>query len=67
MENVDFIDSAGLMVLIDAFRFAKNLDCHLSICSVAAPVKIVFELTQLDNVFTIFDNQDSYLAEAIAA
>lgn len=67
MENVEFIDSAGLMALIDAFRFAKDLDCKLGICSVAAPVKMVFELTQLDNVFNIFESQDSYLAEAIAA
>lgn len=67
MENVEFIDSAGLLALIEAFRFAKDLDCKLSICSVAAPVKMVFELTQLDNVFNIFDNQDSYLAEAVAA
>lgn len=67
MENVEFIDSAGLMALIEAFRFAKDLDCNMSICSVAAPVKMVFELTQLDNVFSIFDSQDSYFAEAIAA
>ena len=67
MENVEFIDSAGLMALIDAFRFAKDLDCKMSICSVAAPVKMVFELTQLDKVFNIFDSQDSYLVESKAA
>ncbi|MEO0835836.1 MAG: STAS domain-containing protein [Cyanobacteria bacterium J06642_3] len=60
MENVEFIDSAGLMILIEAFRFAKDLDCRMSFCSVAAPVKMVLELTQLDNVFNIFDNQDSF-------
>ena len=61
MKQVEFMDSAGLMALIEGFRLAKDLNCELAICSVAPPVRILFELTQLDNIFTIFDCQDSFM------
>ena len=61
MKEVEFMDSAGLMALIEGFRLAKDLKRDLSICSVAPPVRILFELTQLDNVFNIFDSQDSFI------
>lgn len=66
MEGIEFMDSAGLMALIEGFRFAQNKKRNVSICSVAPPVRMLFELTQLDNVFSIFDNQDSYLTRAVA-
>lgn len=61
MQQVEFIDSAGLMALIKGFHLARDLDCGLSICSVAPSVRMIFELTQLDKVFEIFENQDSFM------
>lgn len=60
MEAVEFMDSAGLMALIKAFRLAQSLEQKLSICSLAPSVRIMFELTQLDNAFEIFENRDSF-------
>ncbi|GAB4526708.1 MAG: STAS domain-containing protein [Pleurocapsa sp.] len=62
MAAVDFMDSAGLMALIKAFRLAESLEQRLSICSLAPSVRIMFELTQLDNAFEIFDNRESFEA-----
>jgi anti-anti-sigma factor len=62
MAAVDFMDSAGLMALIKAFRLAQSLGQRLSICSLAPSVRIMFELTQLDNAFEIFDNRESFEA-----
>lgn len=56
MEAVEFMDSAGLMVLIKAFRFAQSLDQRFAICSLAPSVRIMFELTQLDKAFEIFED-----------
>lgn len=58
MEKVEFMDSAGLMALIEAFRIAKDMQRSISICSVAPPVRMLFELTQLDNVFNIVESQE---------
>jgi anti-anti-sigma factor len=55
LEKVDFIDSAGLMALVSGVRKAKQLEKRLCFYSVCASHKIIFELTQLDRVFEIFD------------
>lgn len=60
MEAVEFMDSAGLMVLIKAFRLAQSLDQRFGICSLAPSVRIMFELTQLDKAFEIFDDQQEF-------
>ena len=59
------MDSAGLMALIEAFRLAQELEKELSICSVAPSVRMIFELTQLDRVFDIFDSKDSFISKTV--
>ncbi len=63
---VESIDSAGLMALIHSLRLAQSLGKRFSICSVSPSIQIIFELTQLDKVFEIFDCQATFAA-AIAA
>lgn len=60
MEAVEFMDSAGLMVLIKAFRLSESLGRRFGICSLAPSVKIMFELTQLDKAFEIFDDAEAF-------
>lgn len=60
MEAVEFMDSAGLMVLIKAFRLAESLGQRFGICCLAPSVRIMFELTQLDKAFEIFETQDEF-------
>ena len=60
IEAVEFMDSAGLMALIKAFRLAESLGRRFAICSLAPSVRIMFELTQLDKAFEIFDTQDAF-------
>ncbi len=60
MEAVEFMDSAGLMALIKAFRLAESLGRRFGICSLAPSVRMMFELTQLDKAFEIFDTQDDF-------
>jgi len=53
---VDFIDSAGLMVLISAHKVATDLNKRFSLCSLSKSTRMVLELTQLDQVFEILDS-----------
>lgn len=55
MGQVESIDSAGLMVLVAALTTAQRLNKRLALCSVSQSVRMIFELTQLDRVFDIFD------------
>lgn len=56
LEQVESLDSAGLMALVYAQRLAQVLERRFSLCSVPAPIQIIFELTQLDQVFEIFES-----------
>ncbi|MGL5805172.1 MAG: STAS domain-containing protein [Xenococcaceae cyanobacterium] len=60
MKEVEFLDSAGLMALIKGFRLAQSLGKSLSICSIPPSVRMIFELTQLDTVFEIFENREKF-------
>ena len=62
MEEIEFMDSAGLMALIKGFRLLQGLNRRFSICSVAPSVRIVFEVTQLDKVFEIFNSKEDFEA-----
>ena len=61
--EVTFIDSAGLMALVSGLKQAKKMQRSFSICSVSAGVRMVLELSQLDRVFEIFENVESFEAE----
>ncbi|MGD1941430.1 MAG: STAS domain-containing protein [Leptolyngbyaceae cyanobacterium] len=55
MSRVESLDSAGLVSLISALRTARNLSKRFCLCSVPPSIRIVFELTQLDQVFEFAD------------
>jgi anti-anti-sigma factor len=55
LEQVESMDSAGLMALVHGLRVAQSLEKSFSICSVSPSIRIIFELTQLDSVFEILD------------
>ncbi len=65
MSEVESLDSAALMTLVSALGLAQRLNKRFSLCSLSAPARIIFELTQLDRAFEI-DNQSSYLEAAAA-
>ena len=57
LEQVDSIHSAGLMALVAGVKEALQLEQRLCLCSVSPAHRIIFELTQLDKVFEIFENK----------
>ena len=61
LAHVDFMDSSGLVALARCLKVARQNGCRLVLCNLQAPVKLIFELTQLDAVFEIFDNYDAVL------
>jgi anti-sigma B factor antagonist len=65
MSKVEFLDSAGLMCLVSAYRLAKGLGKRFSVCSLTPSVRMIFELTQLDESLEIFESPAEF-AEVIA-
>ena len=70
MHQVEFIDSAGLMAIVSAFSLAQRLNKKLSVCCLSPSVRIIFELSQLDQALEIYEGRQAYEAsvdEKIAA
>ena len=61
MRQVEFIDSTGLIAIVSAFRLAQRLNKKLSVCSLSPSVRIIFELTQLDQALEIYDDRQVYI------
>lgn len=55
MEEVESLDSAGLMAFVSAMSFSKSVGRRFSLRSVSPSVRIIFELSQLDSVLDIED------------
>jgi anti-sigma B factor antagonist len=55
LSQVTFIDSTALATLIKGMKRTRNYSGDLHICGLAAPVRIIFELTRLDKAFRIFE------------
>lgn len=56
LEQVESLDSAGLMALVSSLRLAQSIGTRFSLCGVSPSIRIIFELTQLDRVFEIFES-----------
>ncbi len=61
LAKVDFMDSSGLVSLVKGLKTARQSNCRLILCNVAAPVRLVLELTHLDSVFEIFNTYEDVL------
>ncbi|MHC4939691.1 MAG: STAS domain-containing protein [Planctomycetota bacterium] len=58
MGGVTFVDSSGLATLIEALQGTKAYDGKLVLCSLSSTVLGVFQLANLDNIFSISDSRD---------
>lgn len=61
LAQVEFIDSYGLIALVKGLKAARQNSCRLVLCNLQASVRLVFELTQMDSVFEIFESYDAFL------
>lgn len=63
LSQVDFMDSSGLVTLVTGLKAARQSGLRLVLCNLQAPVRLIFELTQLDSVFEIFESYDAVLTK----
>ncbi len=67
LQNVPYIDSAGLGTLVSALKTARERGGNVWLAGLTAQVKMVVELTRLHFVFDIFDDVESALNELVGA
>jgi anti-sigma B factor antagonist len=59
LEDVEFLDSTGLGVLVGALKRLRSHDGELSLVCTQQRILKVFEITGLTKVFAIYDSVDS--------
>ena len=59
LANVVFVDSSALAELLRSQRAARESDGDLVLVNMSDPVRIILELTALEQVFTIETGQDA--------
>lgn len=62
LSDVPYMDSAGLGVLVSGLKNANRLSGDLRIWGLQEEVKSIFELTRLNKVFQIFDDEGAAVA-----
>lgn len=55
--NVTFMDSSGLGALVKAFKSLEVADVELFLCSINEQIRMLFELTSMDDYFTILSDR----------
>lgn len=63
LENLSYISSAGLRVILLTAKTLRKQNASLSVCSLSEPIRQVFEISGFDKIIPIHASQ----AEAVAA
>lgn len=62
LKNVEFINSSGLGAFVSVMKQVRSKKGRLTLSNLAAPVREVFEITQLSSVFDIFETQEEAMS-----
>lgn len=62
LKETTFVDSSGLGILVSMLKKVRANSGEMHVCSINPQVKMLFELTSMDRVFTIFENREAFEA-----
>jgi anti-sigma B factor antagonist len=60
LKDVTFVDSSGLGALVIALKAVRSANAKFYICSINEQVRILFELTSMDQVFEVFESREAF-------
>ena len=58
--NVTFMDSSGLGALVKALKTLNAAEVGFYLCSINEQIGMLFELTSMDNYFTILQDRQEF-------
>lgn len=58
LENLSFMDSSGLGVILGRYKQIKNLGGEMVVCSISPSVKRLFEMSGLFKIMRLEQNED---------
>jgi len=63
MTHVEFMDSSGLATLVEALQWSRRHGGKLKLVGLQPRVRSVFEISQLETIFEIYDSVDEALPQ----
>jgi anti-sigma B factor antagonist len=62
LKSVRYIDSSGIASLVEGLKAARDLGSRLILYGLSPAVREVMELSRLQRIFEIYDNEEQALA-----
>lgn len=62
LKDTVFVDSSGLGTLVSVLKKVRSNSGEMYVCSINPQIKMLFELTSMDRVFTIFESREAFEA-----
>ena len=59
LTSVDYMDSSGVATLVETLQTQRKAKRKLVLCNLQPKVKGIFEISKLDTVFTIAENEEA--------
>jgi anti-sigma B factor antagonist len=66
LQETTFIDSSGLGALVSTLKSVRAANRKLYFCAPNAQIKMVFELSGMDQAFEIFESRDAFEQEMLS-
>ena len=63
MSEVGFMDSSGLATLVEAMQLSRRNGGQLRLVGLSRRVRSIFEISRLDKIFQIYENESEALSE----
>jgi anti-anti-sigma factor len=60
LEKITFMDSSGLGAMVTTLKNVKAKGATLHLCSLSAQIRIIMEITRLDDVFSILPDREAF-------
>ncbi|AFY68501.1 anti-sigma-factor antagonist [Thalassoporum mexicanum PCC 7367] len=60
LSKVNFMDSSGLGALVSALKTVRTVDGEMAICSLNEQVKMLFDLTSMSKIFSIYSDRQEF-------
>ncbi|NJL82460.1 MAG: STAS domain-containing protein [Chloroflexaceae bacterium] len=67
LKKVTFMDSSGLGALVQALQTTRNANVKLHLCSLNPQLRMLFELTGLDDIFPIYPDRAKFERQVLEA
>lgn len=60
LKDITFIDSSGLGILVVIMKKVRALKKEMYVCSINEQVRMLFELTSMDRVFSVLPDRAAF-------